>query len=543
MAMTKPLSEQVRFTQDGTGAVERLASDKLKEWVSVKDFGAVGDGVADDTAAIQAAFTHAATTGLGQVVGEAGKTYNCGAISAACGVVFDGNNCTVRAIAASWLDFSSGTEFSTSEVKNLKLVPTLAPSAGSYGIKFVSPVAGSHRGISIKNVVIVGSDSLPIGSYGFEKYIQLNTAHYPTIRDVNISGTFSNLAVGGGPAGKFVTTGISLEGQTIGAVIDHCRFGGLHTGIKAGTVQQEGVQIIACEMVGVRDAYDLRSSSFGGPGMWLVNCHANSTRRGFDFGNRTDVSAVGCTAYRSNVLFDEPYIGFDFESVFGGRITNCTVANSIVTGTNDSTAYRFLNSFGVTGSSNEVRNAMRGVVLQGGCSDISFDSTGFYGTSGYSTTVFETAASDADVYLGQHHILSTWSNPYVIATFKDSIVIDLGRPNYNRTSSVTTSAAVTYTLTPGASPQHWRVGVATGTGAYDVNVELSKTGARDGDYFDFHVNLPSAVDRRVVFKDGVGGTAIATLATATSKRYGARFVFNRVANAWQAAWINESVFI
>jgi formylmethanofuran dehydrogenase subunit D len=43
------------FTQDGTGAVTRSWSSKLKDVVSVKDFGAVGDGVADDTAAINAA--------------------------------------------------------------------------------------------------------------------------------------------------------------------------------------------------------------------------------------------------------------------------------------------------------------------------------------------------------------------------------------------------------------------------------------------------------------------------------------------------------
>lgn len=38
-----------------TGAVARTVNDKLQEFVSVKDFGAVGDGIADDTAAIQAA--------------------------------------------------------------------------------------------------------------------------------------------------------------------------------------------------------------------------------------------------------------------------------------------------------------------------------------------------------------------------------------------------------------------------------------------------------------------------------------------------------
>jgi hypothetical protein len=73
-------TDQMTYNEGSTGAVTRVLTSRLRDYISVKDFGAVGDGVTDDTAEISAAYAAAEAAGGAEVYWPAGDYITTGTI-------------------------------------------------------------------------------------------------------------------------------------------------------------------------------------------------------------------------------------------------------------------------------------------------------------------------------------------------------------------------------------------------------------------------------------------------------------------------------
>jgi hypothetical protein len=134
-----------------TGAINRPINEKIQEIVSVKDFGAIGNGSTDDTVAIQAAITAVASTGQGLYV-PAGTYKITSALSSTGSLNMFGNGTT------SIFDFSSATiatpcltiAGSITQIQNIT-----SASQGNLSVAFASAPS-----LSVADVFCISSSDL-----------------------------------------------------------------------------------------------------------------------------------------------------------------------------------------------------------------------------------------------------------------------------------------------------------------------------------------------------------------------------------------------
>lgn len=212
-------SDLVGFKQSGTGAVSRTAQAKLREVVSVKDFGAVGDGITNDAPAFALAIAASGCVYVPEGVYNLGNT-NITAGSQPVRIFGAGIGKSVLKWtgAAGGITFASNTA-TACEIEGLSLIQ--AGQAVGTAIKYdgAGQVSGgviqqrTSPRMRVSNVAIHGSTASNVD--GWECHVHMKDAIHCTVENVHMIGHYG----AGGMSDIRSTYGIRIEETpNVGAV-------------------------------------------------------------------------------------------------------------------------------------------------------------------------------------------------------------------------------------------------------------------------------------------------------------------------------------
>ena len=288
----------VRYDPDGSDAIATNVQAKLRESVSVKDFGAIGDGITNDTEAFQKAAAYINAQSGGKLVIPAG-TYIVGkqnfAGQTGLGYAYQGENVLV---------IRDCTEPVVVEAQGAKLKIADGLRFGSF-----DPVTGN----------IYNPPSMPFTDSNFRGQIGitigfLNNKNISLIGSLEIDGNIDNAIVGGtwGDAGRqLIAYGVWVFNNDQCYIENvwshhHCLdgFASGYSGLTSEASVNYPLTLMNCVAENnARQGW----SMVGGRGVTAINCKFNNTGKDIPFssspGAGVDIEAEG-TWIRDVVLID-----------------------------------------------------------------------------------------------------------------------------------------------------------------------------------------------------------------------------------------------
>jgi hypothetical protein len=222
----------VSFIQAGTGAVTRNMQDKVRESVSVKDFGAVGDGVADDTGALTAFFNSAiANPGVQHVLFK--QTYAVSAvmptinvsnvwISGAGADFHDAGSPVLKGTVIKWIGASnlitpivtitsvSGASARVSSVKFTGIGIDCNGGLAAYGLKLAS-VWNCDIDVAIIEAKTIALNCTVVASLGENRCIQQSRIRFKSRQFIARTGF--GMVCGGDDSANFSMNQVWMDAQ------------------------------------------------------------------------------------------------------------------------------------------------------------------------------------------------------------------------------------------------------------------------------------------------------------------------------------------